>query len=68
MKMKSRSHRYNINWPRSRYNYSSKYKYDVKYLSMVMLICIKPNLSIILSSIHEKVKQHWGWFEKKLFL
>ena len=40
----------------------SKYK---KSLSMVMLIYIKQNLSNIWSSIHEKVKQHWGWIEKK---
>ena len=31
-----------------------------------MLICIKQHLSSILSSIHEKVKQHLGWIEKKV--
>ena len=42
MKMKNRSHRYNINRPRSRHgNKYSKYK---KYLSIVMLICIKEHL------------------------
>ena len=30
-----------------------------------MLICIKQQLSNIWSSIREKVKQHWGWVEKK---
>ena len=36
-----------------------------KSLSMMMLICIKQHLSNIWSSIQEKVKQHWGWVEKK---
>ena len=31
-----------------------------------MLLCIKQHLSNIWSSIHEKVKQHWGWVEKKV--
>ena len=39
----------------------SKYK---KCLSMMILICFKQDLSNICSSIHEKVKQHWGWVEK----
>ena len=34
----------------------------------MMIIRIKQNLSNILSSILEKVKQHWGWVEKKLYL
>ena len=33
-----------------------------------MLTCIKQHLSNIWSSIHEKVKQHWGWVEKKAML
>ena len=32
---------------------------------MVMLKFIEQHLSDIWSSIHEKVKQHWGWVEKK---
>ena len=36
-----------------------------KCLSMMMLIFIKQHLSNIWSSIHEKVKQHWGWIKKK---
>ena len=32
---------------------------------MITLICNKQHLSNIWSSIHEKVKQHWGWVEKK---
>ena len=56
MKMKNRSHRYDINKPSSRHGYRySKYK---KFLSIMMVICIKQHLSNILSSIHEKVKQH----------
>ena len=30
----------------------------------MMVICIKQGLSHIWSSIHEKVRQHWGWVEK----
>ena len=33
----------------------------------MMLICIKQQLSNIWSSIHEKVKQHWGSVKKKTF-
>ena len=56
MKMNNRSYRYDINRPRSRHGHKyGKYK---KYLSMMMLICIKQQLSNICSSIHEKVKQH----------
>ena len=33
---------------------------------MMMLTCIKQHLSIIWSSIDEKVKQHRDWVEKKL--
>ena len=63
MKINNRLHIYDINRPRSRYGY----KYS-KYVSLMMLICIKENLSNIWSSIHEKNKQHWGWVEKKALL
>ena len=60
MKMKNRSHRYETNRPKPRH---SKYK---KCLNIMMLIlCNKQHLSNIWSSVHEKVKQHWGWVEKK---
>ena len=62
VKMKSRSYRYGINGPRSRHRH--KYSKYQKSSSMMMLICIKQYLRI-LSSIHRKVKQHWGWVEKK---
>ena len=65
MKIKSRSHRYDTNRPRSWHGYEySKHK---KCLRMMMLIYIgiKQYLSNIWSSIHEKVKQHWGWVEEK---
>ena len=72
MKMKTRLRIYDINLvtrknrPRSRHGHEySKYK---KFLSMIMLICIKQHLSIIWSSIHKTVKQHWGSVEKKLCL
>ena len=32
----------------------------------MMVIYIKQHLSNIWSSIHEKVKQHWGWTEKSV--
>ena len=64
--MKYRSQIYNINRNRPRHGYRyTKYK---MYLSIIMLICIKQHLSSIRSSIHEKVKQHWGWAEKKCCL
>ena len=64
MKTKNRSHRYDINRPRSRHGQKySKYK---KYLSIMMLICIKQRVSNIWSSVHEKVMQHWDWFKKAL--
>ena len=59
MRMKNRSHRYDINRPEPRY---TKYK---KCLNMLLLIRINQYLSNIWSSIHKQVKQHWGWVEKK---
>ena len=65
IKIKNRSHRYDVNRPMSRHGHKfSKYK---KCLSMMMLIiCIKEHLSNIRSSIHEKVMQYWGWVEKSV--
>ena len=34
----------------------------------MMVICIKQHLGNIWSSIHEKIKQRWGWVEKTLCL
>ena len=66
LKMKNRSHRYDINRPRSRHGHKyNKYK---MCLIIIMVICIKQNLSNIWSLIHEKAKQHWGWVEKKALL
>ena len=31
----------------------------------MIVMSIKQHLNNIWSSIHEKVKQHWGWVEKK---
>ena len=63
IKIKNRSHRYDMNRPRSRYGQKySKYK---MCLSIMMAICIKQHLSNIWSSVHEKVMQHWNWVEKK---
>ena len=63
IKMKIRTYRYDINRPRSIHEH--KYSKCKKCLSMMMLICIKQHPSNIWSSIHERVKQHWGWVEKK---
>ena len=52
---------YDMNRPRSRREQKYKYK---NCLSMIF-ICTKQLLSNIWSSIHEKLKQHWDWFEKK---
>ena len=64
--MKNRSQRYDINRARSRHGH--KYTTYEMCLSTLMVICIKQHLSNILSSIHEKVKQQWGWVEKKALL
>ena len=53
--MKMRSYQYDLN--RSRYM--------VGISNIMMVIGIKQHLSNIWSSAHEKVKQHWGWAEKK---
>ena len=66
IKMKNRSYRYDMNGPRSRHGH--KYSKYQKCLSMMLLICIKQHLTNIWSSIHEKVKQHSGWVEKKRYL
>ena len=58
------SHRYDINRPWSRHGH--KYNEYQKCLNMMMLIRTKQHLSNIWSSIHEKVKQHWGWVEKSV--
>ena len=34
----------------------------------MMLICVKQRLSNIWNSIYDKVKQQWGWAEKKALL
>ena len=63
IKIKNRSHRYEMNIPRSRNKHRySKYK---KCLCMVMPLCMKQHKSNMPSSIYEKVKRHWSWVEKK---
>ena len=62
--MKYRSQRYNINRlkPRNRHKYS-KHKLS---LSIMMVIYTKQHLTNIWISVHEKVKQRWGWVEKSV--
>ena len=59
MKMKNKSHRYDINRPRSRHG--QKYNKHKECLT-----CVKQHLSNIWSSVHEKVKKRWGWAEKSV--
>ena len=60
--MKNRSYRYDRNRPRPRHGH--RYTKNI-HMSQYMVICIKQHVSNIWSSIHDKVKQHWGWAEKK---
>ena len=66
MKMKKRSHKYNINrtWPEHGYEYT-KYKIC---LSVMMVMSNKQHLCNFWSLVYEKVKQHWGWVEKNTSL
>ena len=58
--------RYDIKIPRPRHGYKcTKCKIC---LSIMIVLCIKQHLSNIWSSIHEKIKQLWGWVEKKICL
>ena len=59
-----RSHTYDINRRRSAHGH--KYSEYKGCLNMMMPICIKQHLTNSRSSILEKVKQHWGWVEKKV--
>ena len=66
VKKKNRSHRYVINRSTSRHGLTyTKYK---KCLGMMMLISIKQHSANTWGLIHEKVKEHWGWVEKKVLL
>ena len=66
IKMKNKSQRYDINRPRSIHGH--KYKQCKKRLIMMTPIGIKQQRSKIWSLIHKKIKQHWGWVEKKALL
>ena len=64
LKIKNRSHTYDINRPRPRHGHEY-IKYNMCH-SLMMVIRIKQPLSNILSSVYEKVKQHWGRVEKSV--
>ena len=66
MKMKNKSHRYGIN--RLSFKHGQKSSTYTNCRVMMMLICIKQHQSNIWNSIHAKIKQHWGWVEKKALL
>ena len=64
VKMKNRSHRYDINRARPRHGHEyTKYKFC---LSTMVVMSNKQQLGNIWSWIHEKVKQHWGLVEKSV--
>ena len=64
IKIKTRKHRYDkIDLG---LDMDTNTRYISKCLSMMILTCIKQHLSNIWSSIHENVKQHWGWVEKSV--
>ena len=63
LKMKNR---YDIN--RLRTIHRPKYTIYKTCLSVMIVVCIKQQLSNIRSSIHEKVKQYKGLVEKKRYL
>ena len=66
VKTKNRSHRYHINRTKSRHRYEyTEYKMCV---SVMMVMFNKQQLNNTWSWIHEKVKQHLGWAEKKCCL
>ena len=49
---------------RPRPKHGHKYTKREMCLIIMMVIGIKQHLSNILSSIHEKIKQHWDWVKK----
>ena len=64
LKMKNRSQSCDLNWSRTRPGQRyTKYK---MLLSIMIVICIKKHPSNIWSSVHENVKQHWGWIKKRV--
>ena len=66
VKEKNRSHGYDINRPTSRHGLKyTKYK---KCLNMMILTCTKQHPTNTWGSIYEKIKEHWGWVEKKCYL
>ena len=48
--------------------HGQKYTRYEMCLSILMAVCLKQHVSNIWSSIQEKVKQRWGWVEKKRYL
>ena len=66
LKMKNRSHRYDINRIRRRHGHKyTKYK---TCIDIMIVICIKQHLSNILSSIHEKLSNTEGELKKVLLI
>ena len=62
MEIKNRSRRSDIYRPRP--GHGHKYIKYKKYLSLMMLICVKQYFSNTWSSTRRKDKQYWGWVGK----
>ena len=62
MKMKNRSYRYDINRPSLDMDTN---KVNIKSISLWRCLHVKQHLSDIWSSIHEQIKQHWDWAQRK---
>ena len=64
--MKNRWNRQDINRPRPRHRQTHTiYK---MYLNMMLVICIKEHLSIVWSTIHEKLSNSKAEFKKVLLI
>ena len=63
LKIKNRSQRYDINWPRP--NYGHKYTKYKMCLSIMMVLCIKQHLSNIWSSIMTKLSNTEAELKKR---
>ena len=61
MKMKSRSHRHDINSPRSRHIV------NIRVISVWFCLYLLSNAKATFE-VHEKNKQRWGWLEKNVLV
>ena len=64
--MKNRWNRRDINSPKSRHRHT--YTIYKMYLNMMMVICVKEHLSILWSTIHEKLSNSKAELNKVLLI